>query len=153
VTAVLDGLAETGTLEADWRARAVEVLNRADLLGGVAALSGGAGDGVAVSATTGEGLADLLDALDARLGGGGALETAGYGIAASDGARLAWLYEHGEVVGREDGEDGVVNLTVRLRPADRGHFERGLPPRAAARAAIHPRTRRAGMRDDEKPRG
>ena len=43
-------------------------------------------------------------------------------IPASDGARLAWLYRHGEVVNREDREDGTA-VTVRLSPADRARFE------------------------------
>ena len=127
VLSVLDGMAEEGTLDPAWRARTLEVPNKADLLGGVANLRGRSGE-AAVSALTGEGLSALLDTLDERLAGG--LETARYGIPASDGARLAWLYAHGEVVGREDADE-MVNLTVRLRPADRGRFERG-PPRAAA---------------------
>jgi GTPase len=128
VLSVLDGMAEDGTLDPAWRGRTLEALNKADLLGGVANLHGRSGE-AAVSALTGEGLPGLLGMVDGRLAAG--LETARYGIPAWDGARLAWLYAHGEVVGREDAEE-VVNLTVRLRPADRGRFERGLPRAAAA---------------------
>ena len=38
------------------------------------------------------------------------------------GARLAWLYEHGEVLDRHDA-DSAVHVTVRLLPADRARFE------------------------------
>ena len=43
-------------------------------------------------------------------------------IAPADGARLAWLYQHGEVVERQDGE-AAIHVTVRLLPADRARFE------------------------------
>jgi GTPase len=38
-------------------------------------------------------------------------------------ARLAWLYQHGEVLDRQDA-DAAVHVTVRLLPADRARFER-----------------------------
>ena len=50
------------------------------------------------------------------------MELADYAIPPGDGARLAWLYQHGEVVARDDAE-GDVQVTVRLRPADRARFE------------------------------
>ena len=50
------------------------------------------------------------------------MELLDYRLPSDDGARLAWLYEHGEVVSREDGEDGV-HVQVRLLPADRARFE------------------------------
>ncbi len=108
------------TLDGGWEARLLEVLNKADLLGGVSAAAGGDPDAVAVSALTGEGLPELRAAIDARLSAG--MELVDYAIPASDGARLAWLYRHGEVVNREDREDGTA-VTVRLSPADRARFE------------------------------
>ncbi len=114
-------------LDEGWESRVVEVLNKADLLGGIGAVPGlggsDAGVALAVSALTGEGLDDLRTALDARLAAG--METVDYAIPASDGARLAWLYRHGEVLARDDGE-GDVRVTVRLSPADRARFEQ--PP-------------------------
>ena len=50
------------------------------------------------------------------------METADYDIEPSDGARLAWLYEHGEVTDRRD-ENGRGACAVRLLPADRARFE------------------------------
>jgi GTP-binding protein HflX len=125
VVAVLEGMAEDGTLAPDWSARTVEVLNKADLLGGVGQVSARSGD-VAVSALTGEGLPRLREAIDARISEG--LQTVGYDVPASDGARLAWLYEHGEVVGRRDGDE-ATHVTVRLSPGDRARFERRASPR------------------------
>jgi GTP-binding protein HflX len=120
VAAVLDAMVADGTLDADWPARTVEVLNKADLLGGVASVPDRPG-AVAVSAITGEGLPALQSVIDTRVGAG--METADYDIAPEDGARLAWLYQHGEVVDRHDA-DAAVHVTVRLLPADRARFER-----------------------------
>jgi len=108
-------------LDEGWEGRVVEVLNKVDLLGGIGAVPGLNGaNAVAVSALTGEGLDDLRAALDARLSAG--LEVVDYAIPAGDGARLAWLYRHGEVVARDDAA-GDVRVTVRLTPADRARFE------------------------------
>jgi GTPase len=107
-------------LDEGWEARVMEVLNKADLLGGTGEVVGGDPGAVAASALTGEGLPELRAAIDARLSAG--LELVDYAIPAADGARLAWLYRHGEVVNREDREDGIA-VTVRLSPADRARFE------------------------------
>ena len=120
VAGVLDGMAEDGTLDAGWPARTIEVLNKADLRGGMEQVAARPG-AVAASARTGEGLPQLKEAVDIRISEG--LVMAGYDIPVSDGARLAWLYEHGEVVDRTDGER-EVHVTVRLLPRDRDRFER-----------------------------
>jgi GTP-binding protein HflX len=143
---VLRAMAEgpQATLDAGWESRVIEVLNKADLLGGIgdaarrmlaglgtAADDPDAGDGqgagpflggpVAVSALTGEGLDALRSLLDARLAAG--MDTVDYAIPAGDGARLAWLYRHGEVIARRDADAGDVHVTVRISPADRARFE------------------------------
>jgi GTP-binding protein HflX len=125
VLGVLEGMTKDGVLDSDWRDRTVEVLNKADLLGGVDAVDLRPGL-VAVSAMTGEGLPALLRVLDARIAAG--MEQAEYDIPHAHGARLAWLYAHGEVVGRED-DDDAAHVRVRLLPADRARFERpgGMP--------------------------
>jgi GTPase len=120
VVAVLDGMAKDGTLDADWPRRTIEVLNKADLLGGVAQVAARP-DEIAVSALTGEGLPALLATIDTRLSEG--LVTVGYDIPTSDGAQLAWLYGHGEVIGRQDGDE-AIHVTVRLAPEARARFER-----------------------------
>jgi GTPase len=120
VVAVLEGMVAEGALDAGWTNRCVEVLNKADLMGGVSALPVRAGV-VAVSAITGEGLDALKAEIDTRIAEG--MEVANYAIPPGDGASLAWLYQHGEVIGRADDED-AVRVTVRLQPADRARFER-----------------------------
>ncbi len=119
VIGVLDGMVRDRTLDAAWPERTIEVLNKADLLGGVDAVTPRT-NAVPVSALTGEGLPALLTAIDARIAAG--METADYVIPPEDGARLAWLYEHGEIVGREDADD-AIRVTVRLLPSDRARFE------------------------------
>jgi len=119
VIAVLDGMVADGTLDPAWPDRTIEVLNKADLLGGVASVAVRSG-AVAVSAVTGEGLPALAQAIDARIAAG--LQVVDYAIPPDDGARLAWLYEHGEVIARDDGE-AAIHLTVRLLPADRARFD------------------------------
>ncbi len=120
VAAVLDGMVADGTLDAGWPNRTIEVLNKADLMGGVAHVPVRAG-AVAVSAIDGEGLPALLAAIDARIAA--AMDTAEYDIPPEAGGRLAWLYQHGEVVARRDA-DTAIHVTVRLLPADRARFER-----------------------------
>jgi GTP-binding protein HflX len=108
-------------LDERWPERTIEVLNKADLLGGTAEVPGGDHAlSVAVSALTGEGLEELRQALDARMAAD--METVDYAIPAADGARLAWLYQHGEILDRTDDEE-VIRLRVRLSPADRARFE------------------------------
>ncbi len=120
VQTVLDGMADDGTLDPTWPSRTIEVLNKADLLGGAAQVPVRP-PAIAVSAITGEGLPGLRDAIDERIAQG--MEVASYAIPPEDGARLAWLYAHGEVIERHD-QDEEISLTVRLLPADRSRFER-----------------------------
>ncbi len=120
VMRVLDDMVTDGALDAAWRDRTIEVLNKADLLGGVEHVPVRTGT-VPVSAITGEGVPTLLAAIDARIAAG--MEVADYAIPPQDGARLAWLYQHGEVVERHD-DEAAVRVRVRLLPADRARFER-----------------------------
>ena len=120
VTTVLDNMVEDHALDAEWRERCFEVLNKIDLLPPEAPSPDIAG-AVGVSALTGAGLPDLLAAIDARLSAG--METLDVAVGTSDGARIAWLYEHGEVLSRDDTDERIA-LTVRLRPEDRARFER-----------------------------
>jgi GTPase len=66
--------------------------------------------GVAISAATGEGLPDLLKAIDAALPASGSVTLR---IPHRDGAALALCYERGRVVGRVDEPQAVV-LDVEL---------------------------------------
>ncbi len=120
VMKVLDDMVADGTLDETWPSRTIEVLNKADLLGGVEQVAVRT-NGVAVSAITGDGLRALALAIDARIAEG--MDVVDYDIPPEDGARLAWLYQHGEVVERSD-SDTNVHVTVRLLPADKARFER-----------------------------
>jgi GTP-binding protein HflX len=120
VETVLDGMAKEGTLDAGWASRTIEVLNKADLLGGIAHMDVRQG-AVGVSALTGEGLPALKSGIDVRIAEG--MDVVDYAIPPADGARLAWLYAHGEVIERQD-EAETISVRVRLLPADRARFER-----------------------------
>ena len=119
VRAVLNRMAKDGTLDERWQERTLEVLNKADLLGGVDSVI--QGEGIAVSALTGEGLDRLRAEIDARLAA--RMEVLEVEIPVSDGAKIAWLYRNGEVLVREDGEE-CVKLKVRMAATDKARFER-----------------------------
>jgi GTP-binding protein HflX len=76
-----------------------------------------------VSALTGEGVGQLLEAIGGLLGRAG--EAREVEVPLSDGATIAWLYRHGEVRSRQD--DGeIARLTVALDAAASAQFERRL---------------------------
>jgi GTPase len=77
-------------------------------------------DVVPISAVTGEGCERLMDLLDSRVDGDRQLVH--LEIPVSDGAALAWLYQHGEVVSRNDDEQ-AAHVAVRLSDADLGRFK------------------------------
>jgi len=118
VANVLNRMAKDGAVDEDWPKRTLEVLNKADVLGGIEQVV--QGDGIAVSALTGEGLSRLLAEIDERLAS--RLDVIEVEIPFEDGAKLAWAYRHGEVLHREDGES-FVRITLRLSAADRARFE------------------------------
>ncbi len=68
---------------------------------------------LAVSALTGEGIDRLLAAIEDRLARGRMLLE--LTLDAADGQGLHWLYEHAEVMTRNDRDDGL-HLTVRVAP-------------------------------------
>ena len=118
VRGVLNRMAKDGTLDESWQDRTLEVLNKADLLGGVDNVV--QAEGVAVSALTSEGLGRLLAEIDARLAT--QMEMLEVRIPVTDGAKLAWAYRHGEVLHRQDDETHV-QLRLRLSATDKARFE------------------------------
>lgn len=66
---------------------------------------------VLVSALTGEGIADLLEAIETRLALHRILVQ--IDVAASDGEGISWLHRHGEVLTKEPHDD-FVRMVVRL---------------------------------------
>jgi len=102
----------------------VEVLNKIDLLDETAqaALVNQAqrnDEIVALSAATGEGCDGLLALIDARLERD--IRSVRLDIPLSDGKTLAWVYAHGEVLGRRDDAE-AAHLSVRLSDADLGRL-------------------------------
>jgi GTP-binding protein HflX len=127
--------------------RLIEVWNKADLLPPetLAALAdrGMRRDAspVIVSALTGENLEALLDRLDRELARG--LDRVSLVVPVAEGALLAWVYEHAEVVARHDEDDGI-HVDVRIAPALLGRLaERlgrvGAPVQTEAPATLQPR--------------
>ena len=82
-------------------------------------------DIVRVSATTGEGVEDLLAQLSEMLTAKASIQE--ILVPASDGRRIAWLHAHGEVLVEEDAEDTTKTpmrrFVVRLNPKELGQFE------------------------------
>ncbi len=120
VLGVLDGMVKDGALDENWPNRTIEVLNKADLLG-EADPTLVRDSAVLVSALTGLGLDSLKQVIDQAIGAG--LERVIYQLDPSDGAAIAWLYQHGEVLGRDDAADST-RIEVKLRSEDRARFER-----------------------------
>jgi GTPase len=113
-------LAELG-FDDERRARMIEVWNKIDLLDPEARAKRQAqarrrDTCVMVSAATGEGLPELLQMIEDRLGAGEAV----YDVVLdpADGKGQAWLHERGEVLARRSDDQGHMHLTVRLS-ADR----------------------------------
>jgi len=104
--------------------RLIEVFNKIDLLDAASRQvlkdRHAPGDGgVPVSALTGEGVSDLLAAIDRRLAK--SARTVTLAVALDDGAALAWLYNHGQVLERRD-DARHAHLRVDLDPADLARF-------------------------------
>ncbi|MCZ6523801.1 MAG: GTPase HflX [Alphaproteobacteria bacterium] len=117
-------LAELGVDERQ-RQGMMEVLNKTDLLDAegrerLANLAARKPDLAPMSALTGAGREGFLARLDDKLvDSRRVLELR---VALSDGASLAWLYRHGEVLTRRD-DEAFANLRVGLDEADIGRFE------------------------------
>ena len=83
-------------------------------------------DTVAISAVTGEGCRTLLDVLDGNLDT--VRRVVAIDVDLADGAAIAWLYRHGQVLSRAD-DDQRAHFEVSLDAADLARFERRTAPR------------------------
>jgi GTP-binding protein HflX len=116
----LGAAAEGGSIEEGL----IEALNKIDLLGpaereGLLNQAQRNTETVALSAATGEGCDGLLRLIDLRLES--EARAVRLDVPLSDGQTLAWIYAHGEVLGRrDDGE--AAHLSVRLSDADLGRL-------------------------------
>ncbi len=127
---VLDILAELGVIAAEGDEAAMPILeawNKWDLLDAerlaeLEPLATQSEDVLPLSAETGFGVAALLDRLGEVLTQGARLHN--LTVPASDGARIAWLHQHGEVLADRTAEDGALReIEVRLSEKDFGRFE------------------------------
>jgi GTP-binding protein HflX len=118
VETVLAGLG----IEAESRARMIEVWNKVDLLDANArerlrhasTRRKSTSRPYVVSAVTGEGIAELLAGIEDRLSSGhSSFEIK---VPPEDGQGLAWLHDNIEVLARKSGRTGVQTMTVRASP-------------------------------------
>lgn len=122
VARILNDLA----IESDDQERVIEVHNKIDRLDleqrdiVMRKAEKGAAS-VAISALDGAGVDILRSLVDKKLGE--AREILAIDVAHADGAALAWLHEHGEVIERREGER-VAHLRVALDPADAHRYSR-----------------------------
>jgi GTP-binding protein HflX len=77
---------------------------------------------ILASAATGEVLADLLATIDARLGAGD--DDLDIVIAPGQGRLLSWLHANTRVLDQASGEDGHIDLRIRIAAEKRGQLER-----------------------------
>jgi GTP-binding protein HflX len=82
---------------------------------------------ILVSALTGAGCDVLVERLDEELSG--RREILRLEIDLADGRMLAWLYDKGQVLSRDD-RDQIAHLTVALDPPDVARFRRQFPDAA-----------------------
>ncbi len=133
---VMDILRELGIGDNDTRPF-VEVLNKADLLddntrmqfvNGAHRANNNATDAemlevtksLLISATTGEGIDDLITCLTDLFNA--SRQVVEFELGPEEGAPLAWLHSHGEVLEKETQNDGSLRLTLRMTAPDIGRF-------------------------------
>lgn len=75
---------------------------------------------ILISAATGEGVDHLMEAIAARVQS--ARDIVELAVDLADGAAIAWLYRHGQVLSRRD-DDEFAHIRVGLLPADLAKFE------------------------------
>jgi GTP-binding protein HflX len=129
---VLRVLADLGLEHRAEEGRLIEFWNKLDLVSGEAKarLEHAAArqpNVILGSARTGQGVEDLLAELDRRLAAQARILE--LELEATDGARLAWLYRHGNVLARSQ-TDGRIRLKVALMPAEQARLARQFPPDA-----------------------
>ncbi len=130
---VLSVLLDLG-IDAEHDDRIIEVLNKVDLLdpadtGAVCKLLSRRPPVAAVSALTGDGTDNLLDAIGSKLDSG--RPVVDLRVSVADGRTIAWLHERGDVLARHDDAE-FAHLRVRIDAADLARLEgRGIRPQCA----------------------
>ncbi len=142
---VAEVLSALGIGEDESRERVVEIWNKIDLepedvreavlARAERTRTGARTPALAASAATGEGCPALLGYLAERVDVAPAEEIL---LSPGEGEALAWLYRHGRVMGRCDGEAGEVRITVKLDEPAKGRFARLFGPETVAEDAVQP---------------
>ena len=122
---VHDVLAELG-MEDKVNSGLIEILNKTDLLveaerTRLLSTHDSSRSHVAVSALRGDGMAPVLAVIDQELSRDRRILRVRIDL--SDGASIAWLYRHGEVLKRSD-DEMLAHMQVSLSPADAERFDR-----------------------------
>jgi GTP-binding protein HflX len=122
-------LHEMGLSDGDAEEIIVEALNKDDLLAEderttlINQIARWNVPAVLISAKTGDGCDQLLNVLDDKLAS--SMRVLKVSLPPDDGATLSWLYSHGQVMERSDGEE-AVHLKVKLEPANIARLARRL---------------------------
>lgn len=124
VNAILGDLFKSTGMSAEDQPTIIEVLNKVDLLDDaqrelIVNQATRDPDAVTLSALSGEGCDALLIYIEEHLSAHHIVTEVDIPLA--DGATLAWLYQHGDVIARDDGES-ATHVRVRLSPADQARL-------------------------------
>ena len=136
---VLDGDEGTEMVRRDDSPPILNVVNKIDMLdadGHAIVANKAARDNhtvAMVSAMTGEGCPDLLSMIDSQLTA--SRQQVNVVLSHDDGRTLAWLYDHGEVLRRDDAIDGI-RLCVRLTADDAERLSRRQRKRRGENTAV-----------------
>jgi GTP-binding protein HflX len=125
-------LLEMGLPETDWGPRLIEVWNKTDQLDPAvldnlrhraAANEIEGNPAVPISAISGQGLPELLNLIQKRLAEQANAQVYAIDLRPADGAGLAWLYQHGQVLLREeDTEKEILHIKCELNPNNYSKF-------------------------------
>jgi GTP-binding protein HflX len=123
--------------------RLIEVWNKIDLLApeerervkNKAALRADDQQPCAVSAVSGEGLDQLLQAIETRLARG--RPVLNLRLDAGDGEGQAWLYSHTEVLSRDNDDEGCARFAIRIAPEQQERILRRFPGAEPAAPDLH----------------
>lgn len=120
---VIDIMEDLG-IEYDTDRRIIEVLNKIDLLGEderTAAIRKAKFDDqiLALSALSGEGVAELLAAIDSHLTRSRIITS--FKLDIKDGKALSWLYDHGKIIDRKDDRTSIT-VQIEITPEDSERF-------------------------------
>jgi GTP-binding protein HflX len=118
--ALLDAGDEAGVIEARNKIDRLDPEGRACTINEAERRAGA----VALSAVTGEGCDRLLDLIDRRIARN--RQVVELSVDLTDGAGIAWLYRHGEVLARRD-DDTKAHFQIGLSRADLARFETRKP--------------------------